>query len=64
MIGASLELVEKTVRMGKRGNTATRVSKAPRAVREVMDFPVFKGCEGSRVSRVRWEGKGKKETED
>ena len=54
----------KTVRMGKRGNTATRVLKALKAVQEAMDYQVFKGYVGSQVWQVQWEGKEKKETED
>ena len=57
-------MVVKTVRMGKRGNKATRGLKAPRAVQEAMDYQASKGCVDSQVSQVQWDGKGKKETED
>ena len=57
-------MVGNTVRMGKRGNMATRGLKALKAVQEAMGYQVFKGCVGSQVSQVQWEGKGKKETED
>ena len=53
MIGASLELMGKTVRMGKRGNLVTRGLKAPKAVQEAMDYQVFKGCVDSQVSQVQ-----------
>ena len=64
MIGASLELVGKTVRTGRRGNMVTRVLRGPRVVQEAMDYQAFKDCEGSQELQVQWEGKGKKETGD
>ena len=64
MIGASLELAGKTVRMGRRGYLATREQRAQRAVQEAMACQVFKGCEDSQVLQVQWDEKGKKETRD